>query len=157
MGGNPLRRTDRFGLDYTCISGMNALHGHIVGVLYHQFSCFRSDDGNVYCKGFGRADDSSAFDAIFSTVDGKVLNGAENFSTETECQDNGYNQCVDSCLDKSYAELEKSTPKYSWTQKGAQQCQKSNEDIRNACIKKCYSMDGLIKSVNDHANGANSP
>jgi hypothetical protein len=49
--------------------------------MYHEFSCYKKEDGSTVCKGFGRDPDSDAFDAIFGSVPGVILNGAENFAT----------------------------------------------------------------------------
>lgn len=116
----------------------------MVGNLHHEFSCFKDKDKNIQCKGFGRSPDSSALSAIFSSVPGVILTGAENFATanngggmDNECTKDDNNSCMDSCINSRFNSLQQDTPRYGWFQQSAQQCQAVNRDIVSQCKTQC--------------------
>lgn len=141
--GDPLSNSDPDGLLIQCKSGLNALGGYYDRHLHHEFSCFKNGDV-MECKGFGRAANSSALDAVFGSVEGVILNGAENFATadngpghQNRCREDDKNSCMDECVKTGYSKLQQDLPKYGWMKKDAEQCQDVNRNIVNVCMSKC--------------------
>lgn len=144
--GDPLSNVDSTGLLTQCKSGMNALDGKMYGFLHHEFSCFTDFKGKMVCKGFGRQEGSSSTSAVFNSVPGVILNGAENFATgsggnedkpENSCTADDKNKCMDACVETKYNLLQNQIPNYGWLQSGTKQCQQVNRDIVSSCAAHC--------------------
>ena len=111
VGNNPLRYVDPKGLLTKCKSGLNVLGGKQVGALHHEFSCFKTDDGKMVCRGFGRDPESSVEDAVVNQVSGSVLKDGENYSSDTTCEPDDNNKCMDKCAADLYAGIRQSLNK----------------------------------------------
>ena len=135
--GNPVMYVDPKGLLTKCKSGLHVLGGKQAGPLHHEFSCFKTDDGRTVCRGFGRDPESTVTDAVINSVPGTVLKDDDNYSSDTTCEPDDNDKCMDKCAADLYAGMETSPPPYSLSRENTTQCQEANRKVVDTSTQLC--------------------
>jgi RHS repeat-associated protein len=138
VGSKPIAATDSKGLLEQCRAGLEVLGGNALGLLHHEFLCWKDETGARVCRGYGRDASSSVIDAILDRVGGKVLKDDENKSAPAaSCGTDDRNQCMDTCASKEWDKLEKNTPQYGLIQGSS--CQSVTQSILQTCSARCHA------------------
>jgi len=123
--GNPISKSDPFGLDtYQCTRKLHNVPFRF-GPLYHQYVCTGNAQSGYKCGGLGPTG---------SMFDSPGVIEKDNYKPSSCEKTKDDNQCIEKCINKK---LSGTVPNYSVNLSHGQNCQTYANGIETACSASC--------------------